>query len=75
MDITVERLKRVFDIDLVATAPNVAYEVVLTDGNIIEAHRPSDFPEPTKIEEIREPYIKLTIFLPSDYVGKAMKLC
>ncbi|AFM21639.1 MAG TPA: translation elongation factor 4 [Acetomicrobium flavidum] len=75
MDITVERLKREFDIDLVATAPNVAYEVVLTDGNIIEAHRPSDFPEPTKIEEIREPYIKLTIFLPSDYVGKAMKLC
>jgi len=75
MDITVERLKREFDIELVATAPNVAYEVVLTDGSIIEAHRPSDFPEPTKIEEIREPYIKLTIFLPSDYVGKAMKLC
>jgi len=75
MDITVERLKREFDIELVATAPNVAYEVVLTDGSIIEAHRPSDFPEPTKIEEIREPFIKLTIFLPSDYVGKAMKLC
>ncbi|MFY9383508.1 MAG: translation elongation factor 4 [Acetomicrobium sp.] len=75
MDITVERLRREFEIDLVATAPNVAYEIVLNDGSVIEAHKPSDFPDPVKIEEIREPYIRLTIFLPADYVGKAMKLC
>lgn len=75
MDITIERLKREFEIDLVATAPTVAYEILLKDGEVIEARKPSDFPDPVKIEEIREPFIRLTIFLPSDYVGKAMKLC
>ena len=67
MDITVERLRREFEIDLVATAPNVAYEIVLSNGSVIEAHKPSDFPDPGKIEEIREPYIRLTIFLPVSY--------
>ena len=48
MDITVERLRREFEIDLVATAPNVAYEIVLSNGSVIEAHKPSDFPIPGK---------------------------
>ncbi|NLX85435.1 MAG: elongation factor 4, partial [Synergistaceae bacterium] len=75
MEIAKERLNREFGVDLVATAPNVVYEVVLTNQKVIEAHKPSDFPDQEKIEEIREPYIKLTIFLPEPFVGAAMQLC
>jgi GTP-binding protein LepA len=73
MDVARERLKREFDVDLVATAPNVVYEISRS-GAVIEAHRPSDFPEVGEIEEIREPFIKLSVFLPSEYVGKVMQL-
>lgn len=75
MEIAKERLSREFGVDLVATAPNVVYQIVLTNQDIIEAHKPSDFPEQVKIEEIREPYIKLTIFIPEQFVGAAMQLC
>lgn len=75
MEISKERLSREFGVDLVATAPNVVYEVVKTDGEVIEAHRPSDFPEEGEIEEIREPFIKVSIFIPEQYVGPAMQLC
>ena len=75
MEIAKERLNREFGVDLVATAPNVVYQIVLTNGEIIEAHRPSDFPAPGRIEEIREPYIKLSIFMPEQFVGAAMQLC
>lgn len=75
MEIAKERLGREFGIELVATAPNVVYQIVLTNGEVIEAHRPSDFPDPGKIEEIREPYIKLTVFIPENFVGAAMQLC
>ena len=75
MEIAKERLNREFGVDLVATAPNVVYQIVQTDGSIIEAHRPSDFPDPVRIEEIREPYIKLSIFMPEQFVGAAMQLC
>lgn len=75
MEIAKERLSREFGVDLVATAPNVVYQIVLTNGEVIEAHRPSDFPDVGRIEEIREPYIKLTIFIPESYVGAAMQLC
>jgi len=75
MEISKERLNREFGVDLVATAPNVVYQIVLTNGEVIEAHRPSDFPDPVKIQEIREPYIKLSIFMPDEFVGAAMKLC
>lgn len=74
MDVAQERLRREYDVDLVATAPNVVYEILLKSGEVIEAHRPSDFPEVGDIEEIREPYIKLSVFLPSEYVGKVMQL-
>ncbi|MDO4988797.1 MAG: translation elongation factor 4 [Synergistes sp.] len=75
MEIAKERLNREFGVDLVATAPNVVYQILLTDGSITEAHRPSDFPDPVRIEEIREPYIKLAIFMPENFVGPAMQLC
>jgi GTP-binding protein LepA len=75
MEIAKERLSREFGVDLVATAPNVVYQIALTDGSVIEAHRPSDFPDPVRIEEIREPYIKLSIFMPDQFVGTTMQLC
>lgn len=75
MEIAKERLNREFGVDLVATAPNVVYQIVLTNQSIIEAHKPSDFPDQVRIEEIREPYIKLTLFLPEPFVGAAMQLC
>ena len=75
MEIAKERLNREFGVDLVATAPNVVYQIVLTNQSIIEAHKPSDFPDLSRIEEIREPYIKLTLFLPEPFVGAAMQLC
>lgn len=75
MEIAKERLYREFNVELVATAPNVVYEIALTDGTIIEARRPSDFPDPARVEEVREPFIRATVFLPDAYVGACMQLC
>ena len=75
MEIAKERLNKEFGVDLVATAPNVVYQIVCTDGSVIEAHRPSDFPDPGRTEEIREPYIRLSVFLPEQFVGATMQLC
>ncbi len=75
MDVSKERLRREFGVELVATAPNVVYEVETKDGGLIEAHRPSDFPEIGEIQEVREPVIKISLFVPTEYVGKVMKLC
>ncbi len=75
MEIARERLNREFGVDLVSTAPNVVYQVIDTKGSILEAHRPSDFPETIYIDEVREPFIKVTAFVPSEYVGKIMQLC
>ncbi|MDR3354651.1 MAG: translation elongation factor 4 [Synergistaceae bacterium] len=76
MEIAKERLYREFGVELVATAPNVIYQVKLTDGDTIEARRPSDFPsDVSRQEEVLEPYIKITIFLPDSYVGACIQLC
>ncbi len=75
MEIARERLRREFGVELVATAPNVVYEVQTRSGVTIEAHRPSDFPEIGDIDTVSEPMIKLTILVPSEYVGKVMQLC
>ncbi|WP_148612806.1 translation elongation factor 4 [Nocardioides rubriscoriae] len=74
MEITRERLEREFDLDLISTAPNVVYEVVLEDGTSVEVTNPSEFPE-MKIAEVREPVVKATILSPSDYIGTIMELC
>jgi len=74
MDVVRERLRGEYDVELVATAPNVVYEVVTQGGEIIEAHRPTDFPDASEIQEIREPFIKLSVFIPSEYVGRVMQL-
>jgi GTP-binding protein LepA len=76
MEIAKERLYREFGVELVATAPNVVYQVKLTDGEIAEAHRPSDFPsDAARQAEVLEPFIRASIFLPDAYVGSCMQLC
>ncbi|MBC9071865.1 elongation factor 4 [Thauera sp. CAU 1555] len=75
MDIVQERLEREFDMDLITTAPTVVYEVVLNDGEVIHVENPSKLPEVGKFQEIREPIITATIFLPQDYVGPVITLC
>ncbi|HMU17383.1 MAG TPA: translation elongation factor 4, partial [Thauera aminoaromatica] len=75
MDIVQERLEREFDMDLITTAPTVVYEVVLNDNSIIRIENPAKLPEPGKYQEIREPIITATIFLPQDYVGPVITLC
>ena len=76
MEIAKERLFREFNVELVATPPNVIYQVRLTDGSVAEARRPSDFPsDPTRQEEVLEPFIRVTLFLPDGYVGACMQLC
>ena len=75
MDIVRERLEREYDLDLLATMPSVGFEVTLTDGAEIEVHAPSDLPDPERIAEVREPYVKATILAPKAYVGTIMELC
>ena len=75
MDIVQERLEREYDMDLITTAPTVVYEVLMRDGTVMQVENPAKMPEPSKIEEIREPIITTTIFVPQDYVGTVMTLC
>ncbi len=75
MEIVQERLEREYDLDLITTAPTVVYEILKTDGEIIQIHNPSDMPEPNYIEEIREPIIQANILVPQDYVGNVISLC
>jgi len=72
MEIVRERLEREFDLDLLVTAPNVAYRVVTKAGDEVEVHNPSDMPN--EIERVDEPYIKASIIVPKDYVGPVMEL-
>ena len=74
MEITRDRLEREFDLDLISTAPNVVYDVVMEDGSESEVTNPSEFPE-GKIAEVREPVVKATILSPSDHIGAIMELC
>jgi GTP-binding protein LepA len=75
MDIVRERLEREYDLELLATTPNVEYEVLLTDGEEVPVHSPSEMPDRARIEEIREPYIRATILCPREHVGAVMELC
>ncbi|QQM31760.1 elongation factor 4 [Martelella lutilitoris] len=75
LEIIQERLEREFDLDLIATAPSVVYELTMTDGREIELHNPADMPEVVKIAEIREPWIKASILTPDDHLGSILKLC
>jgi GTP-binding protein LepA len=75
MEIVQERLEREFDQDLITTAPTVVYEVVMRDGSVIQVENPAKLPETQKIEEVREPIITATIFVPQDYLGAVITLC
>jgi len=75
MDIVQERLEREYDMDLITTAPSVVYEVVLRDGSVLPVENPSKLPDPARIEEIREPIVAVTIFVPQEFVGSVITLC
>ena len=74
MDVIQERLEREFNIDLIMTAPSVVYHVNTTDGDMLEVSNPSEFPDPTKVDSIEEPYVKAQIMVPQEYVGAVMEL-
>jgi len=75
LEIIQERLSREFDLDLIATAPSVIYRIKLTNGDELEMHNPADMPDPVKIVEIAEPWLRATILTPDDYLGSILKLC
>jgi GTP-binding protein LepA len=75
MEIVQERLEREFDMDIITTAPSVVYEVEQRDGTVIMVESPSRMPEVGAINDIREPIVKVTLFMPQDYVGPVMALC
>ncbi|MBA0014414.1 MAG: elongation factor 4 [Nitrosospira sp.] len=75
LDIVQERLEREYDMDLITTAPTVVYQIMMRDGEVIEIENPSKLPDPSKIEEIREPIITATILVPQEYVGSVITLC
>jgi GTP-binding protein LepA len=75
MDIVQERLEREYDMELITTAPTVVYQVMLRDGTVERVENPAKMPDAAKIEEIREPIITTTIFVPQEYVGPVITLC
>jgi GTP-binding protein LepA len=75
MDIVQERLEREYDMELITTAPTVIYQVKTRDGELTEIDNPSKLPDPSRIEEIREPIIRATIIMPQEYVGPVITLC
>ncbi|ADG16191.1 GTP-binding protein LepA [Paraburkholderia atlantica] len=75
MEIVQERLEREFDMDLITTAPTVVYEVLQRDGTTLMVENPAKMPEPSKIEEVREPIVTVNLYMPQDYVGAVITLC
>jgi GTP-binding protein LepA len=75
LDIVQERLEREYGMELITTAPTVIYQILLRDGSVIDIENPSKLPDPSKIEEVREPVITASILLPQDYVGPVITLC
>ena len=75
MEVIQERLEREFDLDLVTTLPSVIYKVVKTDGGVVMVDNPHNYPDPGVIEHAEEPYVKVSIITPNDYVGNIMPLC
>lgn len=75
MEIIQERLEREYDLDLITTAPTVVFEVVLKNGETINVDNPSKLPDPTLVEEMREPIVQAHILVPQDYLGNVINLC
>jgi len=74
MEIVQERLEREYGLDLIATAPSVAYEVITTSGEKVQIASPADLPDPSTIQEVQEPWMRIQIFTPTDYIGPVMEL-
>jgi GTP-binding protein LepA len=75
MEIVQERLDREFDMDVIATVPNVSYNVITTKKELIEVHNPSGMPNPSEVDHVEEPFIRAQIISKADYIGPIMKLC
>lgn len=75
MEITLERIEREYNIELIATSPSVIYEINQTDGTTVMIDSPAKMPDRVKIKNIKEPYITTNIFVPSEYIGPIMELC
>ena len=75
MEVIQERLEREFDLDLITTLPSVIYQVYLSDGSMVAVDNPHNYPDPGSIEEAHEPYVKVSIITPQDYVGNIMPRC
>lgn len=75
LEIIQERLEREFNLDLITTAPSVAYKMQLQNGDKLELHNPADMPDPSQIESIDEPWIKATIMVPDEFLGAVLGLC
>ena len=75
LEIIQERLEREFDLDIVITAPSVVYRVHQSDGVTLELHNPADYPDPTRIDHVEEPWIKATILVPDEFLGGILQLC
>ena len=75
MEIVQERLEREFGMDLITTAPTVIYEVVMRDGTMLMVDNPSKMPDPSRIEEVREPIVTVNLYMPQEYVGAVITLC
>lgn len=74
-EIIQERLEREFDLDLISTAPSVVYHVYLTDGSMVEMSNPTNLPDPSQVDRMEEPMVKVSIMTPKEYVGNVMELC
>lgn len=75
LEIVQERLEREYDQSIIMTAPSVRYKVILKDGSTLYIDNPSDYPDPSRIENVEEPYIKAEIITPVDYIGNIISLC
>lgn len=75
MEIISERLAREFNLNLINTVPSVLYKIHMRDGSVIDLENPADMPEPTRIAEIEEPWVRATIMMPDKYMGGIMSLC
>ena len=75
MDVVRERLEREWDLDLIATTPNVLYDVLTTAGDRVEVRNPSDMPNPNIIERVEEPFVRSSVIVPKEFVGTIMELC
>jgi GTP-binding protein LepA len=75
MDIVRERLEREYDLDLMATMPSVGFEVEMTNGEVLDVHSPSEFPDPAKVKEVREPMVRASILTPKEFIGTIIDLC